>query len=53
MKRLSENIKNIEKSVEAYQEGKETYDVTFDKLLSFGYSFKEAVEILRNAKELP
>jgi exonuclease VII small subunit len=48
MKRLSENIVNIEHSITQFKNGKASYDDCLDNLLSFGYSFKEAVIILRN-----
>ena len=48
MKRLSENIVNIEHSITQFKNGKVSYDDCLDNLLSFGYSFKEAVIILRN-----
>ena len=48
MKKLSENIVNIEHSITQFKNGKVSYDDCLDNLLSFGYSFKESVIILRN-----
>jgi len=48
MKKLSENVVNIEHSITQFKNGKASYDDCLDNLLSFGYSFKEAVIILRN-----
>tara|TARA_B100000315_G_C14349086_1_gene483157 strand:+ start:187 stop:363 length:177 start_codon:yes stop_codon:yes gene_type:complete len=48
MKKLSENVINIEHSITQFEKGKISYDDCLDSLISFGYSFKEAVVILRN-----
>tara|TARA_R110000744_G_scaffold8984_1_gene29246 strand:- start:6342 stop:6518 length:177 start_codon:yes stop_codon:yes gene_type:complete len=48
MKFLSENIKEIEQTIESFSEKELTYADTYTTLIGYGYSKKEVQVILEN-----
>jgi hypothetical protein len=51
MKVLYNHVEDIESAIEKYEQKKITYQDTKALLISYGYSDKEAILILKNVKE--